>query len=92
MNYTFQSRDRNVDLGDKIHFRVFNFSTEDDKLAKMARNNCKKFPHVYWETTPAVVEALPVEEKKRVGRPPKSETVRGIRTYAETHQEEGVPA
>lgn len=49
MTYRFQSQDRNADVGTKIVFRNFFFTTTSDKLAELMRRNCALNPNKYWE-------------------------------------------
>jgi hypothetical protein len=68
MIYSFQSRNKNTDVGDVIRFRNFMFHTSDEEIAEMARRNCSANPSEYWEITGGTAP------------PPAVKTVTGIRT------------
>ena len=89
MNFIFQSRCRNADMGDYAQFRNFVFATENPLLAGRVRKTCERNPHDYWEMTQEVKDFQKPEEvyKKKVGRPPKTEKV--IRGFRDSEQSQG---
>lgn len=79
--YEFQSKHRDVDLGDKVRFSMFYYATSDEELAAFVRRNCAKNPSLYWEITPLktatkeVAVSEVVEVPKKTGRPPRPKGV-----------------
>ena len=90
--YQFQSSDRNVDLGAKVQFRSYFFSTSDETIAAFVRRNCKANPNLFWEITPEVLKSSikitqPAKEvpevvaaPKKRGRPFGVKVFQGVRT------------
>lgn len=71
MTSEFQSLYRNVDLGNRVSFKNYLFTTDDDKVAAFVRRNCKANPREYWEVTKVLKEAAETdaEVKETLERP-----------------------
>lgn len=68
MTYVFRSKDRSVDLGNKVHFENYEFITNDDELAALVRRNIKAQPSSFWEATPEVLEEMKLPPPKPKGK------------------------
>ena len=80
--YSFQSKDRNADLGNRVRFHNFSFDTDDKETAEFVRRNCIANPAFYWELgliSEKQDSVEPVEKPKR-GRPKGLEVRQGMRT------------